>query len=469
MSPEGGKRAQPTTSRLQLFFLVALAVLPGSLPQTVSTSEEVPRLDVFEVFGLLPSNKQLQVPFDPPFNTKDIDLQDFVCKLDHSMEYFSVIINARSPGVLSKLDLDGKPVLSRANLTRSRLAAGARMVFDIGVTDQTTRRFTLVVERRKGSSLELLGLRPVTAIGHNFTAPFRSGELQDHFEAEQSFYEDTFVLEYDFADGGQEIQCRIDHHETIGPDAPTRGQMALHPYRYVTSLEQLGRLREEPFFNLNSPGAGPTCRCKLPIDTWRRIDVGLHIRAADQVSHRDIRITLTRKGCAPDTFYHQGACLEHCPTFFYPQSFNWRCGKCNRHCEFCEHWHHCLRCERNTTMYTYELRGEGTCEQVRVHAYKVYYELARYLAAGCVALVALYAFVCAACVCRRALQTEGGGGANGGSGGGAGGRRRVLGGGYGGSVDEERQPLTAAMSMNGSGRASIGAGGLLRGHGGPAE
>lgn len=99
--------------------------------------------------------------------------------------------------------------------------------------------------------------------------------------------------------------------------------------------------------------------------------VGIHIKAADGVSRRSISIVVTRKGCDPATFYHKGTCHDHCPTYHYEQRFNWRCRACNRHCEFCEHWHHCVRCQRNTTVYKYVQRDDGTCQQRRVHAYRV--------------------------------------------------------------------------------------------------
>lgn len=44
---------------------------------------------------------------------------------------------------------------------------------------------------RPGTSLELLGLRPLTAVGGKFTVPYHAGELHGDFEAEQSL-EDTW-------------------------------------------------------------------------------------------------------------------------------------------------------------------------------------------------------------------------------------------------------------------------------------
>jgi len=430
-----------------LVFLVLC--LPGGLLEGAQ-----PTLWHLEVFGLLPSNKKLQVPFFPPFDERNPSLSDYVCKLDHSMEYFTLKIDARAPGVISALSRDGKEILSRQNLTRARLAAGARTVFEVEVTDGESRRFTLVVERRKGTSLELLGLRPLSAVGQNFSVPYHPGELQDEFEAAQSFYEDKFVVEYDFADGGQDIECRVDGRKAIGDNAPSEGDVALHPYRYVPSFEQLESLELDSVFNLNSPGAGPTARCSVPIDTWRQIEVGVHIHAADKVSRRDVRLIVTRKGCARNTFYHEGACLKHCPTFHYPQEFNWRCGKCARNCEFCEHWHHCYRCRRNTTMYRYELMGDGTCQQIRVHAYRVYYDLACYLGLSCALLISIYCLVCVFCLCRRAFRS---GGAGGGGGDGA----------RGAALPEEREPLTgrARRLMGKRGEVTVGVGGLR----GPAE
>lgn len=450
------RRPVPLPSFLSALLLALLvrdswSQYEGFAVPAVSRAQPPPKLQTLKVFGLLPSNKQLQVPFDPTFKGWRSTDQDFLCKLDHAMQYFTVEVDARAPGVLSKLDVDGEPILSRDNLTHVRLAPNGRMVFDIEVTDTTTRRFTLVVQRRGGASLELLGLRPVSVEGQRFDVPFHPSEVQPKFEAVQVFHEDLFVVEYDFADGGQDIQCRIDSQKTIGSDAPSEGQMAMHPHRYVPSLEQLQHLRTHQFYDTHSPGAGPTCRCMVPIDTWRQIEVGLYIRSANGNAHRHMRIRVTRKGCAANTFYHEGACITYCPTFFYPETFNWRCGKCNRHCEFCEHWHHCVRCQRNTTMYSYVIREDGTCTPVRIHAYKVYYDLALYLAVACGVLVALYALVCILCLCRKLVRGEPG-----------------VRGTRGESAEpEERRPLT--WRYDDHDRPTVGAGGLLRGQRRPAE
>jgi len=336
-------------------------------------------------------------------------------------------------------------VMSWSNLSHVWLDAGAQTVFKVEVTDGATRRFTLTVDRRVGTSLELLGLRPLTAEGERFTVPYRPGELQEKFTANQSFYEDFFVVEYDFADGGQDVQCLADARETIGDNIPRTGQIGVHPHKFVPALETLEHVDVEKVYNLHSPGAGPTARCSVPIDTWRRVTVGIHIRAADKVTKRIIRLVITRYGCPQGQFYHQGACVDHCPTYFYPQEFNWRCGRCNKHCEFCTHWHHCQQCQRNTTMYRYTLQDNGTCLQGRTHPYRVYYDGARYLAMICAALVALYGLVGMCYLCRQAAASK----------------DCAKGDCGGGPCDlEEREPLTGGPSRRDRQYIAIGAGGL---------
>lgn len=430
--------------------LTALSQLLLSLaPLALSGTGGEPRLAEFRVIGLLPSGKQLLVPFDPPFEDAGVEVKDYICKVDHAMEFYKLVVKPEVPAVMSELLQDGQPVLSRGNLTHARLERGAQTVFTVSVTDGGTSRFTLVVQRRVGTSLELLGLRPLTAEGDRFTVPYREGELQEKFSANQSFYEDFFVVEYDFADGGQDVQCRTDAEETIGGNVPRPGQMGVHPHTYIPALEELNHVSVEKVYNLHSPGAGPTARCSVPIDTWRRITVGIHIRAADKVTRRTIRLVITRNGCAQGQFYHQGACVKHCPTYFYTQEFNWRCGKCNEHCEFCEHWHHCKKCRRNTTMYRYHLQDNGTCSQGRTHPYRVYYDAARYLALACTGLIALFAAVATCYLCRRACSRE----------------RRKGGVDRGGESEdiEERVPLTGGrdMPLRGTrGYLTVGAGGL---------
>jgi len=364
----------------------------------------LPSLAELKVTGQLPNRKLLQVPFDPPFEADSArDHFHYSCYLDNAMEFFRLDVAGRPPSVLSKLTRDGIALASRSNLTHAQLEPGEETIFSIGVTSESTVIYTLVVHRRAGTSTELLGLRSLTG---DFTAPYHSGELQEHFEVSQSFYHDHFVVEYDFADGGQNVSCNVLKSETIGDNAPTKGMMSRHPHKYLPSLEQLHAVRIKSVYNLHSAGAGPTAQCMIPIDTWRQITVALHITAADQLDHRQIRIIVTRKGCGRDQFYYQGACVMHCPTYHYTQRFNWRCAHCNRQCEFCEHWHKCTKCQRNTTMHEYVKQDDGSCKAIRVHAYKVYYKLFQYLAMSCAALLACYCLACITCLARRVCCEE---------------------------------------------------------------
>jgi len=366
--------------------------------------EEIPLLQRFSIRGTLLSNLRMAVPFDPPFEPSDHGLhRNFQCYLDFAMGWFTLTVDAKAPSVLSKVNLDGEPVPTRDNLSSVEIAPGERLVYSIGVTWMRTVYYTLIVVRRRGSSTELLGLRPITS---RLQVPFQPGELQAKFELEQAFYEDLFDVEYDFADGGQNITCHVESGETIGGDAPSRDDIAESPNKYLPSLEQLHRVAVKREYNPHSPGAGPTDRCIVPIDTWRRIFVGLHIESADQRSKRTIQLVVSRKGCTRGKFYDDGRCSPYCPSYHYEQRFNWCCGRCPTNCEFCEHWHYCYRCHPDTVTQKYMLNGNGSCTVTRIHRYRVYYDFFFYLSTSCAALVSLYCLVCTFMLVRRIYQEE---------------------------------------------------------------
>lgn len=367
-------------------------------------AQDFPMLSRFTVKGTLFSNVKMDVPFDPPFKPGRADVgYNFRCQLDFAMRHFTLTVDSRPPSVLSKIARDGSPVPSRVNLTNIELLPGQQTDFEIGVTNKSTVIYTLIVIRRHGSSLELLGLRPMTA---NLTIPFHPGELQGLFQMQQSLHEDYFVVDYDFADGGQNITCSLEKRETFGSGKPSDDSLAEHEFKYKPSLEELNGVEVRRQYNPNSPGAGPTDSCRVPIDTWREIRVGLHITSADRASKRVLHMVVKRKGCEAGSFFYQGRCKEYCPSRHYEQRFNWRCGECNTYCQFCEHWHHCLLCQRNSSLQRFVNGEDGTCRALRVHPYRVYYEIFYYLAVACSALSALYCTLLGIWMCKRLCSSE---------------------------------------------------------------
>lgn len=360
-----------------------------------------PTLDDLTVTGTLPSNERRFVPFVPPFVADvDSDILNYKCLLDHAMDRFELGVDPRPPAILSKLTRDGIQVPDRANLTEILLRPGEKTIFSIDVTGMHTTPYTLIVERRTGKSTELMQLRPLTG---NFTRPFHAGELQDRFDATQAFHQDFFRVEFVKADGGQTIECLIEEAATVGENSPSHAQVYYHPHAYIPSLEQQHHLSVHEQYARDT---GATAHCNVPIDTWRRITVGLAIVSATRRERREIRLVVTRHGCSPGSFYHRGSCLPYCPTFFYTQRFNWRCGACGIDCEFCDNWMHCNKCRRSSAMISYVKDGNGTCVAVRVHPYRIYYDIARYLGLSCVVLISCYAFACVFWVTRQTCWGE---------------------------------------------------------------
>lgn len=327
----------------------------------------------------------------------DVSHENYQCWLDFAMDRFTLDVDSRAPAILSRVTRNGQAVRKRSSLLAMHLGPGEKTVFSVGVMDQVTRTYTLIVQRRLGISLELLGLRPLTG---SLGVPYRPGELQDLFEVNQSLYEDFFEVEYVKADGGQSVECHVDQNrtKTLGEGAPSAGDLAIHPLRYLPSLEQLNSFSATEKYDKER---GAVARCRVPVDTWRRLSMVLEITSADGKATRRLRLVVTRMGCPPGRFYYEGKCQQWCPAFHYEQRFNWRCGRCNQRCEFCDHWARCERCQRNQQSLHYRLKDDGSCEAVRVHAYRVYYDLARYLAASCAALLGIYAIVGISWACYR--------------------------------------------------------------------
>jgi len=368
--------------------------------------EDNPVLSVFSVTGRLPSNIYRQLIFVPKFISTDPSTHvNYHCMVDFQMEEFTVDVEAQSPAILSKVTRSGIPVPSRLKLRKIHLEPGQKTIFSVDVTDRSTRSYTLVIERRTGRSTELLALRPVTG---NFTVPYHAGELQESFDATQAFYENYFEFEYVKADGGQSAVCNVEKSETIGNNVPTASELYMHPTDYIPSFEQLHNMSSKEIYD---PAEGQMVKCIIPIDTWRRVTVGVHIVSADKSSQRHVRIHISRKGCPAHTFYYAGRCMDYCPTRYYRQDYNWRCGACERFCEFCSNWDKCDKCFRDTDLLKYEMLDNGQCFEHRVHNYKVYYDMARYLAVSCGVLLVCYCCGClfwaARCCCGSPDEEEG--------------------------------------------------------------
>ncbi|CAE8633415.1 unnamed protein product [Polarella glacialis] len=357
-----------------------------------------PTLVEFAVTGELPSAETRPAAFQPPFERRH---RNYKCYLDFAMTNFGLSVQPEPGAVLSRLTRDGAPVASRLDLKSIHLAAGQETVFSMrlsGGDTNVTSSYTLVVARRSGSSTALRTLQSTSA---KLDEPFHPGELKGLFHAVQSRYEDILDVACTKADGDQSVSCAVESGETMGDMAPTFGEMAFHPKTYVPSVEKLTPPVEEEHFN---PHSGWMVRCKVPIDTWRRVTLKFDIISADKTANRQVRVVVTRDGCPHDQFYYDARCMSYCPMFYYEQKFNWRCGRCNENCEFCKNWGGCEDCRRDTTLQRYELRDDGTCEAFRIHPFKVYYDCAKLLAGSCAALISLYVLGCAAWLTHQACS-----------------------------------------------------------------
>lgn len=380
-----------------VFVALILCVVQVALAQEDAASilPDKPYLAEFRVTGTLSTNVVRNLPFRPHFKATAAGMHfNHHCYLDYEMETFTLHVDSQFPAILSSITRDGVAVPSRDNLTDVHLTDGEKAIFEVLVTDRTSRAYTLIVERRRGKSLELLGFTPLTA---ELREPFHAGELQERFDVTQSFYEDFFEVETIKADGGQQITCAVTADETTSDNKPSRAELYHHPNWYVPAIEREKPNIEESYDN----SKGNVVKCRLPIDTWRKLTVTFTIRSANKQFHRDLRLIVDRKGCATNTFFHEGRCLDFCPTGFYKQRFNWRCGTCKENCEFCTNWNSCNRCRGDTTLIKYQLQEDGSCTAVRIHKYRIYYDLFRYFAVACAALLTLYLLLCVIWASRR--------------------------------------------------------------------
>lgn len=354
--------------------------------------DDNPVLSELMVRGKLPDGVVRRMPFHPRFEpTEPGHRRDFKCDLDYQMGSFTLSVEPQPPAILSQILRDGHEVKSRLDLVNIALFPGEKTIFSLGVTDQSTRGYTLIVRRRVGTSEKLLALQAVTG---NMSVPFHPGELQEWLVVEQAFYEDLFKVEYVKGDAGQEIGCSVASRRTTSSSGPTQQHLLDSPEDYMPALEQLTPLETRSRYD---PLRGIVATCIVPIDTWRELTVQLRIRTADRMSRRDVKINVSRSGCKSGHFFYKGFCSTYCPTGLYKQRFNWRCGRCNKNCAFCSSWNKCDRCHRNTDLEEYQPWHNGACLEKRIHHYRVYFDLALKIGASCAALLSCY-LTCLVCV-----------------------------------------------------------------------
>merc|ERR550537_69467 len=174
---------------------------------------------------------------------------------------------------------------------------------------------------------------------------------------------------------------------------------------YMPSLEALVPPEQSLTY---LPDYGPVGTCRIPIDVWRQIDVGLTITAPDGKSSRTLTITVNRTGCPEGVYFHNGICRRFCPTKWYAQEFNNRCGACNSNCQVCESWWKCRSCVPNTPLESYKitLPQDGTCTGMRIHKYAIFRTLTFYFSGACVILLVIYAIVGIFMMCRPAAKQK---------------------------------------------------------------
>ena len=337
---------------------------------------ELPKLATFAVEGYLPNGETEVVPFDPPFPSAD--RFDYKCYLDNVMKSFALKVDPEKFAILSKLLEDGKEVTRRSELQDISAAEGGEKIFAISLSSthsENVSKYTLQVLHRLGFSTSLEDLRFET--GHFKEAFHMQSEIQA-YHANQDIKEDFAEIRCVKMDGGQEIDCAVEDAETRGKGRPSKAEMTLFPHRYSPSLEMMNSLEMK---KIRSGPVGTRARvvsCRIAIDTWRKVTLGVNITSADKTRHRHLQIVISRDGCHNESFFYDGRCLLHCPIFHYEQRFNWRCGQCGRNCEFCTHFATCKRCRLDAPLKKFQLQ-DGICEGVRVHPNKVYFFAAWYL------------------------------------------------------------------------------------------
>ena len=333
----------------------------------------LPKLATFAVEGHLSDGRTESVPFDPPFPTAN--RFDYKCYLDNIMNSFALKVDPEKFAILSRLLEDGKEVTTRSQLHHISIDEGAEKIFAVSLSSthsQNVSKYTLQVLHRLGFSTSLEDLSFLT--GHLKEAFHVQSEIQA-YHAVQDVKEDFAEIQCVKEDGGQEITCAIEDAETRGDGRPSKAELTLFPHQYSPSLEKMHSLET---WSRSTDRRARIQNCRIPIDTWRKVTVGLNITSADKTRHRHLQIIIDRDGCQNQSFFHDGRCILHCPIFHYEQRFNWRCGDCGSNCEFCAHFARCKRCRLDVPLKKYELQ-DGICEVVRVHPNKIYFFAAWYL------------------------------------------------------------------------------------------
>ena len=305
---------------------------------------------------------------DPPFPAKD--RFDFKCYLDNAMADFDLLVQPELYAVLSELWEDGKEVTSRSHLRRVAVAEGQEKVFSISLSSMHSRevsKYTLQVLRRLGFSTSLQKLTLTTG---SLKERFHEQTAISVFHASQNFTDDFAHIECTKQDSGQNVSCDLEAGETYGDSSPSEAELTLFPELYTPSLEKN--------FGMVVDSTDRVVGCTAPIDSWRQVTIKIGITSADRTQTRDIRLVIKRSGCEVGTFFHDGRCALHCPTFFYEQAFNRRCGACGESCELCEHYAKCTRCQLDTRWRKYKRKG-GSCVAVPVHVNRIYYFATWYL------------------------------------------------------------------------------------------
>mmetsp|Transcript_10806 Transcript_10806/g.25878 ORF Transcript_10806/g.25878 Transcript_10806/m.25878 type:complete len:403 (-) Transcript_10806:22-1230(-) len=310
--------------------------------------------------------------------------------LDFDVEEFCVTIEARVPAIISHLEQDGESIKPVEFLDSVRLGVGEQTVFQIDVYDLDTTRYQLKVMRSDGRSV---GLREFE---------FLTGSLVDRnatdgsstYDAEQAFPEDWAEIEWVKKDRGQKVTCELVDVKTVGPTPPTDLELKNKPEWFVPALEGMNKMIVSEGHH---KARGVVGKCSVPLDTWREALVGLHIQSADSRNRRVILVNITRGGCRPLRFYYHGKCQRRCPTFFFEQDYNWRCGECANHCAECpQGWKSCAKCRDNTTevMYTPSPEDPGTCVTHRIPQHGVGYSLVWYFCFTVAVCGLVYCGVC---------------------------------------------------------------------------
>ena len=366
-------QAMPFSADRLITLLTQLtACMPfGVVASPTNESMPAPRLAGFAVTGYLPSGESRQMVLDPPFPAAD--RFDFKCYLDNAMAEFDLLVQPELYAVLSELFEDGSEVTSHSHLSKIAVAEGQQKVFSISLSSMHSRKvskYTLRVKRRLGFSTDLENL------------DLKTGRIQERFHqqtaitvyhASQNFTEDFAHVECTKLDSGQNISCEIEAGETYGSSNPSDADLLLFPERYTPSLEKS--------FGMAVASTDRVVGCTAPVDSWRQVTINISIASADRTQTKHLRLIIQRDGCKDGTFFHNGRCARHCPTFFYQQEFNRRCGACGNNCELCEHYAKCTRCQLDTRWRTYKLAEGGDCTAVPIHINRIYYFATWYL--GC--------------------------------------------------------------------------------------